>query len=275
MSQNVWRTVNRIVMQVVGAVMVLPLFLMLLTSMKPEAEVLNPENVVPRVWTVANYLQVIGWAEEAPFGRWFSNSVFVSSAVTLGVILFSAMGAFAIKRLKVPGGQAFLAIIIASMMVPGQLFLVPLYLILSKLHWLDTPAALIVPATAGGFGIYMLSQFMEDMPLAIEEAALLDGCSPAQLFVHQTLPLCAPAISTLAVFTFIGSWNDFMGPLVFMDSVRNYTLPVGIALYQTSYYTEYGLTLATSVLAIAPLLFIFAIFQRQIVSSMAASGLKD
>jgi len=274
-NRSVWKTINGTIMRTVATLMILPLFLMLLTSMKPEAEVLNPENVVPRVWTLSNYQQILGWAEEAPFGRWFSNSVFISSAVTLGVIVFSAMGAFAIKRLRVPGGRQFLGLIIGSMMVPGQLFLVPLYLILSKLHWLDTPAALIVPATAGGFGIYMLSQFMEDMPPAIEEAALIDGCSPAQMFLHQTLPLCAPAISTLAVFTFIGSWNDFMGPLVFMDSVRNYTLPVGIALYQTSYYTEYGLTLATSVLAVTPLLVIFALFQRQIVSSMAASGLKD
>lgn len=275
MSRTPLRTINQILMQTIGILMLIPLILMFFTSMKPEAEVLNPENVVPRTWTFANYQQVLGWAEEAPFGRWFTNSVFISCSVTLGVILFSAMGAFAIKRLRVPGGSGFLTLVIASMMVPGQLFLVPLYLILSRLHWLDTPAALIVPATAGGFGLYMLSQFMEDMPKAIEEAALIDGCSPAQVFLHQTLPLCAPAISTLAVFTFIGSWNDFMGPLVFMDSVRNYTLPVGIALYQSSYYTEYGLTLATSVLAVTPLLILFALFQRQIVSSMSASGLKD
>jgi len=160
-------------------------------------------------------------------------------------------------------------------MVPGQLFLVPLYLMLSRLHWLDTPAALIVPATAGGFGVFMLSQFMRAIPEAIEEAALIDGCSPLGLYLNVSLPLCAPAVATLGIFTFVGSWNDFLGPLVFMDSVRNYTLPVGIALYQSSYYTEYGLTLATSVLATTPLVLVFMAFQRQIVESMSSTGLKD
>jgi multiple sugar transport system permease protein len=116
---------------------------------------------------------------------------------------------------------------------------------------------------------------MRAIPASIDEAALIDGCSPLGVFLHVTLPLSAPAMATLGIFTFIGSWNDFIGPLVFLDSVRNYTLPVGIALYQTSYYTEYGLTLATSVLATMPLIVIFAIFQRHIIESMASTGLKE
>jgi len=252
-----------------------PLILMILTSFKPESEVLNPESAIPKHWTLANYAHVLGWSEEAPFARWLLNSFFIATSVTLLVVLFSSMAAFAITRLRVPGGNAFLGIVVASMMVPGQLFLVPLYLMLSRLHWLDTPAALIVPATAGGFGVFMLSQFMRSVPEAIEEAAMIDGCTPWGLFLNVSLPLCAPAIATLGIFTFVGSWNDFLGPLVFMDSVRNYTLPVGIALYQTSYYTEYGLTLATSTLATAPLILVFMAFQRQIVESMASTGLKD
>jgi multiple sugar transport system permease protein len=252
-----------------------PAALMVLTAFKPESEVLNPASAIPKTWTLANFAYVLGWAEEAPFGRWLVNSFFISTSVTLLVIVFSSMSAFAITRLRVPGGNLFLGIVVASMMVPGQLFLVPLYLMLSRLHWLDTPAALIVPATAGGFGVFMLSQFMRAVPESIEEAALLDGCSSLGLYLNVSLPLCAPAIATLGIFTFIGSWNDFMGPLVFLDSVRNYTLPVGIALYQTSYYTEYGLTLATSALATAPLILVFMAFQRQIVESMASTGLKD
>ncbi|MCW5942266.1 MAG: carbohydrate ABC transporter permease [Fimbriimonadaceae bacterium] len=262
-------------MFLVAFLFVSPVGLMLVTSFKPESEVLNPESVIPRVWTLFNYRHVLGWAEEAPFGRWLLNSFFVSSSVTLLVVALASMAAFGITRVKAPGGGAFLGVVVASMMVPGQLFLVPLYLMLSRLHWLDTPAALIVPATAGGFGVFMLTQFMRSVPEAIEEAALLDGCSWLGVFLHVSLPLCAPAIATLGIFTFIGSWNDFLGPLVFMDSVRNYTLPVGIALYQTSYYTEYGLTLATSVLATTPLILVFMAYQRQIVESMASTGLKD
>ena len=252
-----------------------PVVLMVLTSFKPEQEVLNPASAIPKTWTFGNFQHVLGWAEEAPFARWLLNSFFISTSITLLVVTLSAMAAYAIARLKVPGGNAFLGIVVASMMVPGQLFLVPLYLMLSRLHWLDTPAALIVPATAGGFGVFMLTQFMRSMPEVVEEAALLDGCTSFGVFWHMTVPLCAPSLATLGIFTFIGSWNDFLGPLVFMDSVRNYTLPVGIALYQTSYYTEYGLTLATSVLATAPLIFIFMAFQRQIVESMSSTGLKD
>lgn len=263
------------VMALVALLFVAPLVLMVLTSFKPESEVLNPDTLVPRTWTLANYRHVLGWSEEAPFVRWLLNSLFVSTTVTLLVLVFSSMAAFAITRLRLPGSGAMLATVVITMMLPAQLFLVPVYLILSWLGWLDTPAALIVPATAGGFGVFMLSQFMKAVPRSIEEAALMDGASPLGVFLHVTLPLCAPALATLGIFTFIGSWNDFVGPLIFLDSVRNYTLPVGIALYQTSYYTEYGLTLATSVLATMPLIAVFMLFQRQIIESMAMTGLKE
>ncbi len=185
------------------------------------------------------------------------------------------MAAFAITRLRLPGTRKFLAVMVVTMMLPAQLFLVPVYLVPSWLGFLDTPWALIVPAAAGGFGVFTLSSFMRAVPESLEETARLDGCSSFGVFLHVTLPLSAPAMATLGVFTFIGLWNDFVGPLIFLDSIRNYTLPVGIALYQTPYYTEYGLTLATSVLATVPLIFVFMAFQRQIIESMAASGSKE
>lgn len=273
--RNTWKRVNNVLMSLVAVLFLSPVVLMFLTSFKPESEVLNPESAIPRHWTASNYQHVLGWSEEAPFGRWLLNSVFISSSITLLVIAFSAMAAYAITRLRMPGGGIFLGIVVATMMIPAQLFLVPLYLMLGRLQWLDTPLALIVPATAGGFGVFMLSQFMRGVPEAIEEAALIDGCSLFGVFMRVTVPLCMPAIATLGILTFVGSWNDFLGPLVFMDSVRNYTLPVGIALYQGSYYTEYGLTLATSVLSTAPLLIVFFLFQRRIIESMASTGLKD
>ena len=263
------------IMILVGLTFVAPLGVMVLTSFKPETEVLNPSSIVPQHWTMSNYTHVLGWSEEAPFLRWLLNSMFISTSVTLLVLVFSSTAAFAITRLQLPGSKWLLGTVVVTMMLPAQLFLVPVYLILSWFGWLDTPAALIVPATAGGFGVFMLSQFMRSVPRAIEEAAEMDGCSTLQIFLHVNLPLCAPALATLGIFTFIGSWNDFVGPLIFMDSIRNYTLPVGIALYQTSYYTEYGLTLATSVLATTPLIVAFMAFQRQIIESLASTGLKD
>jgi multiple sugar transport system permease protein len=268
-------TLKNGLMALLGLLFLSPVVLMLLTSLKPEAEVLNPASAIPVHWTLGNYQHVLGYSEEAPFVRWLMNSVFISTSTTLLVLTMSSMAAYAITRLKVPGGGVFLGIVVAAMMIPGQLFLVPVYLLLSKLHWLDTPAALIVPATAGGFGVFMLCQFMRSVPESLEEAAVLDGCSPLGVYANVILPLCGPALATLGIFTFIGSWNDFLGPLVFMDSVRDYTLPVGIALYQASYYTQYGLTLATGVLASVPLIVIFLLFQRHIVESLASTGLKD
>lgn len=263
------------IMPAIALLFLAPLLVMILTSFKPEAEVLNPRSIIPSHWTTDNFRYVLNYSEEAPFARWLLNSVFVSSSVTFLVLVVSSMAAFALTRLRMRGGAKMLGAVVATMMLPAQLFLVPVFLILSWFRWLDTPWALIVPATAGGFGVFMLAAFMKAIPTSIDEAALIDGCSPFGLFLHITLPLSAPALATLGIFTFIGSWNDFIGPLVFLDSVRNYTLPVGIALYQTSYYTEYGLTLATSVLATMPLIVMFAIFQRHIIESMSSTGLKE
>ena len=263
------------VMVFVAALFLAPLLVMILTSFKREAEVLNPGSIIPKTWTLSNFGYVLNYSEEAPFARWLLNSLFISTSITLLGLVLASMAAYAITRLQVPGSARMLGLVVVTMMLPAQLFLVPIFLILSWFHWLDTPAALIVPATAGGFGIFMLSSFMRAIPRSIEEAALIDGASPLGVFLHVNLPLCAPAMATLGIFTFIGSWNDFVGPLIFMDSARNYTLPVGIALYQTSYYTEYGLTLATSVLATMPLILVFVGFQRQIIESMATTGIKE
>lgn len=266
---------NTAAMVFAGLSFLAPLVIMVLASLKPETEVLNPESVIPQTWTLDNYRYVLGWSEEAPFARWLLNSLFISTTVTFLVLVFSSTAAFAITRLRLPGTGAFLAVVVLTMMLPAQLFLVPVYLILSWLGWLDTPTALIVPATAGGFGVFMVSQFMRAVPHSLEEAAELDGCSPLGIYLHINLPLVAPALATLAIFTFIGSWNDYVGPLIFLDSVRNYTLPVGIALYQSSYLTEYGLTLATSTLATIPLVVVFLLFQRHIIESLSTTGLKE
>ena len=174
-------------------------------------------------------------------------------------------------------GTAILARL-ASLVVSSvrwQILLVPVYLLLHKLGWLDTPLALIVPAGAGAFGFFLLHQFFLGIPKDLEEAAALDGCSRWGTFRNVVLPLSKPALATLGIFTFVGSWNDFLGPLVFLDSVDKYTLPVGIALFQTSYSSEYALTLSASVLCTLPVIVVFLLFQKHIIEGIALSGLKD
>jgi len=259
-----------------GALLFLaPVLLMALTSFKPDSEIIRFTGVLPHQWTLDNYREILGSPEEIPLLRWFFNSVFISSSVTLLVLTVDALAAYGLARLNLPGKKPFMILILAMLMVPGQIMLVPMYLILNKLGWLDSPLSLIVPAGAGVFGVFLLHQFFVGIPKDLEEAAILEGCNRFQVFWHVILPLSKPALATLGIFTFMGAWNDFVGPLVFLDSVEKYTMPVGIALFQTSYYAEYGITLAAAMLCTLPTLIAFLLFQRQIVEGISMSGLKE
>jgi multiple sugar transport system permease protein len=254
---------------------VLPVLLVFVTAFKPDSQIVRFDGLLPRPPTLANFGEVLGNPEEIPVFRWLGNSIFISTSVALLVVAVASLAAYAFARLDLPGKRPLFAVIVGTMMVPGQILLVPVYLLLNRLGWLDTPLALIVPAGAGAFGFFLLHQFFKGVPQELEEAAQIDGCSRWGIFWHVIVPLSRGPLATLAIFTFVGSWNDFLGPLVFLDSVDRYTLPVGIALFQTSYYAEYGLTLAASVLCTLPILLFFLFFQRFIIQGVALSGLKD
>lgn len=254
---------------------VLPCLLLTLAAFKPDSEIVKFQGLFPRQWTLANFQEVLGNPEEIPLLKWLLNSVLISTSTALLVLTVSSLAAWSMARLALPGKPIIYAVILGTLMVPGQILLVPIYLLLNTLHLLDTPFALIVPAAGGAFGVFMLHQFFIGIPRDLEDAASLDGCSRISTFWNVIVPLSRAPMATLFIFAFVGSWNDFLGPLVFLDSLERYTLPVGIALFQTSYYTEYGLTLAASLLCTLPTFIAFMIFQRQIISGMAASGLKE
>lgn len=269
------RVTVEVVMLAAAAVFLAPVVLIVVTAFKPDAEIIHFTGLWPDDWTLEHFRYVLGTPEEIPVFRWLFNSIFISSSVTLLVLTVDSLAAYALARLNLPGGKAVFAIIVITLMVPGQVLLVPVYLLLNTLGWLDTPWALIVPAGANAFGVFLLHQFFKAVPKDLEEAAALDGCSRLGIFRHVMLPLSYPALATLGIITFIASWNDFLGPLVFLDSVEKYTLPVGIALFQTSYTIEYGLTLAASVICTAPILVIFMLLHRQIIESISMAGLKE
>lgn len=254
---------------------VLPVLLIFITAFKPDAEIVQFASLLPRHPTGANFAEVLGTPEEIPLLRWFVNSVGIASATTALVLAVSSLSAYAFSRLDLPGRRWVFPVVIGTLMVPGQILLVPVYLLLNYLGWLDTPLALIVPAGGGAFGFFLLHAFFQSLPRELEEAAEIDGCSHLGIFWRVILPLSKAPLAALAIFTFVGSWNDFLGPLVFLDSVDHYTLPVGIALFQSSYASEYGLTLAASVLCTLPTILAFLLFQRHILAGMAASGLKE
>jgi multiple sugar transport system permease protein len=269
------RLVANLVMPLAAALFVLPVVLIFLTAFKPESEIIHFRSLLPEAWTLANFRHIFTNTEEVPMFRWLFNSLFVSTCVTVLVLAVDSMAAYALSRLDLPGGRLVFALIIGTLMVPGQILLVPVYLILNKLGWLDTPLALIVPAGAGAFGVFLLTQFFRTIPKELEEAAALDGCSRWGVYWHVMLPLSRPALATLAILTFCGSWNDFLAPLVFLDSSEKLTLPVGVALFQSSYASEYALTLAASVVCTAPVLLIFLLFSKQIIRGISTAGLKE
>jgi multiple sugar transport system permease protein len=258
-----------------AALFVVPVILMILTALKPDGEIVHFRSVLPEKATLGNFREILGSAEEIPIFRWLANSILVSTSVSTLIVTVSSLAAYAFARLNPPGRKWVFPIVIGTLMVPGQMLLVPVYLILNKLGWLDTPLALIVPAGGGAFGFFMLHQFFQTIPKELEEAAELDGCSRMGIYRNVVLPLSRPALAALAIFTFVGSWNDFLGPLVFLDSVERYTLPMGVALFQSSYATEYGLTLAAAVICTAPAIVAFLIFQRHIIQGIAVTGLKE
>jgi multiple sugar transport system permease protein len=254
---------------------VIPIVLMVLTSFKPDGEIVRFDSVLPQSPTLENYRQIFGNSEEVPILRWLRNSFFISTSITLLVLTVSSMAAYSLARIRPPGSKWLFAIIVGTMMVPGQILLVPLYMLLNKLGWIDTPLALIIPHGAGAFGVFMLYSFLKGIPRELEEAAAIDGCSLWGIYWHVVLPLAKPVLATLAIFVFLGSWNDFLGPLVFTDSSDMYTLPVGVAMFQSSYANEYGLTFAACVICTLPVLAVFIIFSRQIIAGMTAGALKE
>lgn len=253
----------------------LPVLLLFLTSFKPEAEILHYRSAFPVHWTLDNYHRLLTRPEEAPVGRWFFNSLLVAGGVTLLVLCVASLAAYALARLRLPGGGWLFGVIVATTMVPAQILLVPMYLILNFLGWIDSFAALVVPAGANSFAVFLLYQFFKGIPRELDEAAAIDGCSPLGIYFRIVLPLAQPALATVAIFTFIGTWNDFVGPLIYLDSNDHLTMPVGIALFQTSYFNDYGITLAASVLCTLPVLVLFLIFQKALVRGIAMTGSRE
>lgn len=267
--------IGEVVLTVAALVFIAPVILIAITAFKPDGEIVHFRGILPQQWTTANFVEILGNPEEIPIVRWFANSVLISTSVSLLVVTVSSMAAYAFARLNLPGKRWLFPLIISTLMIPGQLLLVPVYLILSRLGWLDTPLALIIPAGGGAFGFFLLHQFFLGIPRDLEEAAELDGCSRFGIYWRIVLPLARPALAALTIFTFVGSWNEFLAPLVFLESIDKYTLPMGVALFQSSYATEYGLTLAAAILCTLPVIVAFLLFQKQIIQSVALTGLKD
>lgn len=250
----------------------LPLYWMLVTALQqPTLTVTFPPEWSPANPTFLNFGRFL----ERPYViRWTTNSLGISLIIT-GVQLFTcAMSGYAFAKKQFPGGNILFYLYIASMMVPAQVTLVPLFLIMSRLDFLDTYWGLVLPGIAGPFGVFLMKQFISTLPTDLLEVATIDGCGEWGVFTQIILPLAKPGLAVLGIFTFMGQWNQFLWPLIITNSSAMRTLPVGLALLQEELPMQYGLLMAGATYAAIPMIMIFLMFQKYFLKGITVGALK-
>ena len=255
-----------------GATMLLPFLWMLTTSLKPPGAVLTiPPQILPRQLSLESYVAV---ASAVPLLRIFGNSLFVTLACVAGQLVTSALAAYAFARMRWRGRDTLFVLYLATLMVPQQVTITPLFILMQRLGWVDTYQGLIAPGLISAFGTFLLRQAMLGVPREYEEAAVIDGGTHWTLFRHVALPMVGPALATLAVLATMSSWNSFLWPLFITRDERLMTLPVGLALLHGRYTTEWGTVMAGAVITVLPIMLVYLAAQRAFVRGVALSGLK-
>lgn len=257
---------------VLGALlMVFPFVWTVVTSITPDGTLASGPTLFVENPTLAAYGQLL---ERLPMLRIVANSLGVAVATTLLQLLTSSMAAYAFSRLPFPGRQALFAVYLATLMVPLQVLVVPLFIQMTRMQLNDTYFALLAPSIASAFGVFLLKQAVDGVPRELDEAATIDGASHLRIFGQIVLPLTRAALATLAVFAFMSSWNSFLWPLVVIRSPELMTLPLGLSTLHGQYTSEWNVIMAGSVLSILPIALIYALAQRHIIAGFAHSGLK-
>ena len=259
-----------------GAIsMLVPFFWMLATSFMTSGQIFSyPPVIIPHPFYAENYSNV---AKAIPIVKYFLNSAIVAILTTTGQVIISSMAAYAFARLNFKYKEPLFLVLLATMMVPPQVNIIPLFFIMRELHWIDTYQALIIPGLFGGFGVFLLRQWFKTLPAELEDAAKIDGCNPFQTYLKIALPLALPAVATLGIFTFITSWNSFMWPLIVTNSDYMRTLPVGLAIFKGSFRetTEWGQLMACAVISVIPVIGVFLLGQKYFIKGIMMGGVKE
>ncbi len=259
----------------VSVFMLTPLAFMLGTSLKFEEAVYQyPVRLVPDEMTLQHYIDLFT-RPGIPMARWFFNSALVTLVSTVLVLLIDSLAAFGFSRLDIPFKQPLFLLVVAAMMIPFPTTLIPVYVFLQKLHWLDTYKALIIPPLAAPFGVFLLRQFFDTVPRELEEAAIIDGCGNMGVYWRVILPLSRSVMATLGIFVFMATWNAFLWPLIVTHSLNMRTIPVGLTLFNSEFWGERALTMAGATVCALPVLAAFLLFQRHIVKGITLTGLKS
>jgi len=255
------------------ALTAVPFIWMLLGSLKTQQELVQqPPTWIPETVTTDNYSRL--WSR-LDFPRYFWNSTFISLAITIANVVFCSMIGYALAKLRFAGRDLLFLLVIATLLVPGSVTLVPLFVLMSKLDLVDTYWAVILPAAAGPLGVFLMRQFMLAIPNDLLEAARVDGAGEFRIFWKIVVPLSAPAIAALGIITFLPSWNALLWPLVVLTSQEHYTLPVALAIFaRGQFQADYGLLMAGSVVLVVPVIIVFLLLQRHFTQSVTMTGIK-
>ncbi|SEP90665.1 carbohydrate ABC transporter permease [Streptomyces radiopugnans] len=273
-ARRLRRSLLHLVLGVVAALYLSPLLYMLTTSLKTRGEAGATEpRWTPDPFTLDAYRHVLG-STDSPVMQWFLNSLLAATAHAALVLATATPAAYALARMDFRGRGVIFAGVVATLFVPPVILLVPNFLIVNELAWVDTLPAIVVPAAAGAFGVFFLRQFFLTLPGELEEAAEIDGCNRWQIFVRVVLPLARPALVTLALLSFLTNWNDFLWPLYVLLSPESLTLPAGLANFQGANNIRYDLLMAGAVIASVPVLLLYVVAQRWVIEGVSRSGLK-
>src|SRR3954453_7200172 len=266
--------VRYVALAVLALLFISPLLFMLVTSLKTRVEGAGvPPSWIPSPFTTQAHSSILG-ASGTPVLRWFANSMIAAAANSALVVPTAAMAAYPLARMEFRGRNVVFGLIVATLFVPPVILIIPNYLIVGDLKWLDTLVAVIVPSAASAFGVFFLRQFFLSLPQELEEAARLDGANLFQIFTRVVLPLSKPALVTLAVLAFLTNWNDFLWPVYVLFSPESQTLPAGLSTLQSANNVRYDLLMAGAVIASLPVLILYCFAQRFIIEGVSRSGLK-
>jgi multiple sugar transport system permease protein len=277
-TRKTWQTVVwLVVLLALTAVVLYPLVWLLFSTFKPNAEFGQNPGLLPQSPTIDNYIKVLEGIAGVPMWRFYANSLLIAVASVMGTVVSSALAAYAFARIQFKGLGVLFAAMIGTLLLPFHVVIIPQYIIFNRLDMVDTFWPLLLPKflATEAFFVFLLVQFMRQMPRDMDEAARIDGAGHVRIFWSIILPLVKPALITCSIFAFIWSWNDFLGPLLYLTSPDNYPLPIALRLYndQTS-TSDYGATVTASFIALVPVLLFFLVFQRFLVDGVATQGLK-
>lgn len=276
-SYYVKMTLRYLLLIAIGIIMLAPFILAMLGTFKTDVEITAfPPKLFPSTWLWENWVKV--WntdiGQGGTFPRWLFNTAFLAVTVSICQVIFGSMAAYAFARLKFAGQQAVFNFMLSTMMIPGAVTLIPAYVLMTKLHLINSYFSLILPGLVGAGSIFMLTQFFKAIPKDLEEAAFIDGATHMQIFRSVILPLARPAVLTVLILQFQGMWNAFLQPLLYLNSPDKYVLNVALSIFQQQYKAQWNLTLVGAMVNAIPIMILFFVFSRYYIEGVAYTGVK-